>query len=228
MKKALGLVGTALLFAAPAVAADLAVKAPVYKAPPVPVYSWTGWYIGANGGYGWNNSAGFSEVPGDQSTAFVNNTGHHIVDPTSLSLSTKGGFGGAQLGYNWQFGRNWVAGIEADFDGADLKGSGSSGVNMAGRPNFGTLTESQKVEWFGTLRARLGVLLTNNLLLFATGGLAYGKVDEAANLGVTSAPNAIAFTNFITGFACSNPPGFFQGFPGGPTCFAGSQSSTRA
>jgi outer membrane immunogenic protein len=159
------------------------VKAP---APPPPVSNWTGFYIGGNSGFGWTADANVSINPLDPATAFVTPSGHQIVDPASMSLTTGGWLTGVQLGYNWQFDRNWVAGIEADYDWADINGSGSTGVNMAGfGPNFGTLNASPKVDWFGTVRARLGFLV-GSTLLYATGGLARGKVDHSANLEVSN------------------------------------------
>lgn len=98
MRKVLGLVGSALLFAGPALAADLARRPPPppYKAPPpVPVFSWTGFYIGGHGGYGWSNSQG---------------------------LDLKGGFAGGQVGYNYQM-NNFVWGIEGDGAWADISQS---------------------------------------------------------------------------------------------------------
>ena len=76
------------------------------------------------------------------------------------------------------------------------------------------------MQWFGTLRARLGFLPTNTLLLYATGGLAYGKVDESANVGL--APGLSNSTgNFGFTYACG-------GIYGSSTCFAGSNSRTSA
>jgi len=64
MRKVLGLVGATLLFAGPALGADLG-RPPPYKAPPlVPVFSWTGWYIGAHGGYGWSHMPDLLDVKG--------------------------------------------------------------------------------------------------------------------------------------------------------------------
>src|SRR5579864_1150836 len=106
-----------------ATAADLPARTTYTKAPPPliePVASWTGFYIGANGGYGWKDSTA-SIAPGDPATSFVTGSGHQIVDPASTSLNTSGGLGGVQIGYNWQFDRTWVAGFEADFDGADIR-----------------------------------------------------------------------------------------------------------
>jgi outer membrane immunogenic protein len=95
-------------------------------------------------------------------------------------------------------------------------------------PTIAALNASQQVNWFGTVRARLGYLPTSNLLLYATGGLAYGGVHESANVGftATNVGSGIGIGGFS--FACSSPgltgPG---GWPG-PTCFAGSQSRTSA
>src|SRR5215470_2402049 len=96
-------------------AADLAVKAPAYKAPPVILSEWAGFYIGVNGGYSWGdfkNDAGFSEKP-------------------------KGGLVGGHAGYNWQYG-SVVAGVEVDFDGADIKETKPATIATAAGPVAGT------------------------------------------------------------------------------------------
>src|SRR6266481_1068421 len=103
----------------PAAAADLAVKAPVYKAPPiVEIWSWTGFYVGLNGGYSWGRSRTdlgfFSTVTGlPIATA---------VSITNNNFNLIGGVFGAQTGYNWQAG-NFVAGVEADIQWSGQKGS---------------------------------------------------------------------------------------------------------
>jgi outer membrane immunogenic protein len=83
-------------------AADLAVKAPIYKAPPVYVSDWAGFYLGVAGGYG------FGDTSFDPNFAPFDNA------------KPKGGLFGGYAGYNWQFG-SWVAGAEIDFSGADIK-----------------------------------------------------------------------------------------------------------
>ena len=113
--------------------------------------------------------------------------------------------------------------MEADFDWSDIKGSSSVSANVIDFPR-GIFNASQKVDWFGTVRARLGYLLTNDLLVYATGGLAYGKVNESAGFGLIPGANAFASTSGVS-FVCSNPPGQF-GLGESSTCFAGSHSRT--
>ncbi|MGO8908989.1 MAG: outer membrane protein [Bradyrhizobium sp.] len=215
MKLTIGIAAVTALVATPLFAADMAVKAP----PPAPVMSsWTGFYIGGNGGYGWNDT-NVTGTPADPNTTAVF-LGQSNVAPASTSLNTTGWFGGVQAGYNWQFNETWVAGVETDFDGANIGGSGSGASAIAFGATPATFNANDKVKWFGTLRARLGFLPTNSLLLYATGGLAYGKVDESANVGL--APGLSNSTgNFGFTYACG-------GIYGSPTCFAGSNSQTSA
>jgi outer membrane immunogenic protein len=213
MKVTIGIAAVAALAGTPLFAADMAVKAP----PPV-VSSWTGFYIGGNGGYGWKHT-NVTETPADPNTTAVF-LGQINVAPASTSLNMTGGFGGVQAGYNWQFNERWVAGVETDFDGADIRGNGSAATAIAFGAAPATFNATDKVQWFGTLRARLGFLPTNALLLYATGGLAYGKVDESANVGL--APGlSNSSGNFGFGYACGT-------FYGNSTCFAGSNSRTSA
>jgi outer membrane immunogenic protein len=124
--------GAAFSFAASglAVAADMAVKMPVKAPPPAPApaYNWTGWYVGANGGYGWNDPT-VTFTPNDPA-AFDATCGGAFAGiatcapPTSFGIN--GGFGGSQAGYNWQFSPQWVAGVETDFDWSDIRGTGRS------------------------------------------------------------------------------------------------------
>ena len=183
MRKVLGLVGATLLFAGPALAADLG-KPPPYKAPALmPVFSWTGWYIGGNIGYGW----GESTDPGISS--------NHIIfgSNTFTNLKPKGVIGGGQIGYNWQVNPSWLIGLEADFQGADIKDSGTKAttlfVNGVGNPATNSLSE--KLDFLGTVRGRLG-WTAGNWLFYGSGGLAYGNVKSTVDFDVPTIPLAVS------------------------------------
>jgi outer membrane immunogenic protein len=151
-----------VLAAASAGAADMSAR-PVYAPPaPVPVYSWTGIYWGGNVGYSWGQSKNDGTLAGFGVTA-------------TESQDMDGVIGGAQTGYNYQFGA-WVLGLEADIQASGQKGG--STFQVLGLPTA-TLTTDHKLEWFGTARPRLGVLATPNLLLYGTGGVAFGQVKDS-------------------------------------------------
>ena len=96
--------------------------------------------------------------------------------------------GGGQVGYNWQSG-NWVTGFEADIQGTGQRGSGTifcpAGV-CAVLPVTASITE--KLDWFGTVRGRLGWTVTPEMMIYATGGLAYGELNDGGSItdGVTT------------------------------------------
>jgi outer membrane immunogenic protein len=163
------LAGVALsaLIAGPAMAADLA--RPVYRRPVVvaaPVYSWTGWYAGINAGYGSDNrDVTFNGDPVDFGFAIA--TG---LAAGRLSPSATGALGGIQAGYNYQMGSG-VIGVEIDYDFANIRGSSTFNALVAPFQN----TAERKITSLGTLRARAGFLPWSPLLLYVTGGLAYGN-----------------------------------------------------
>ncbi|SDJ59726.1 MULTISPECIES: outer membrane protein [Bradyrhizobium] len=156
MKKfLLGTVGLiALGISAPASAADLAAR-PYTKAPPMvaAIYDWSGFYVGANGGYGSSrkcfDSVGFVGFP---TAAVRDNCG----DAT-------GGLAGGQIGYRWQ-SASWVFGLEAQGDWADLKGSSPSTL-LAG------VTEHVKINGIGLFTGQVGYAW-NNVLFYVKGGAA--------------------------------------------------------
>jgi outer membrane immunogenic protein len=198
----------ALAFSGSAFAADMAVKAP--PAPPPPAYNWTGAYIGANIGGGWSDR-NVSYSPNDPLAAAL--FGGAGGAPPAASLKESGVLGGLQLGYNWRFNRNWLVGLETDFDWSGVKGSGFSGGVLTGGAVPFTNTVSERVDWFGTARARLGYLPTNNLLTYITGGFAYGRIQTTGNY----ASGGTIFGNIPPfGFLCAG---------GGATCFSGSSGS---
>jgi len=145
-----------------------------------PVSNWTGWYAGLNLGYGFNDPT-VTTTPNDTIGAIL--VGIIPGGLPQISYGMDGIIGGAQVGYNWQTATNWVVGLEADIQGTSLKGSGVVQLPtfMAGPAAF--LNASQEVKWYGTLRGRLGWLANDRLMVFGTGGLAYGGVKETSTLG---------------------------------------------
>lgn len=167
-------------FASLASAADLPRKAPVYSPPPPPAFGWTGFYVGGNIGYSWGHAdANYTEP------AFAGVGGS--VTPTLLGSSSLDGIiGGGQIGYNWQT-NNWVLGIEADFQGTGEKGSFSNPYPYAGGIFILNHIQDNKLSWLGTVRGRVGVLVTPTLLIYGTGGLAYGKINVSGTINDTGA-----------------------------------------
>ncbi len=165
----LGLTLASVVALASANAADMYVPGPAggYKDGPAPVATWNGPYVGINGGYAW----------GGNSDLIV--SGYN--DP---SFAPNGWFGGGQIGYNWQgmWHPNLVLGIEADIDGADITGS----------KTVGTATAKDSLDWFGTVRGRVGYAV-GAALIYGTGGFAYGDAQDKVSGGKT--------TEHTTGYA---------------------------
>lgn len=149
----------------------------VAPAPPECDYTWTGFYVGANGGYGWGNAdTDFDPLP-DAASFFS-------IEPITLQPDPSGFIGGGQIGYNWQWNKWLVLGAEADFQGSDMEGTerNSPIIDITGAPNSsGTFIRAhERTQWFGTARARIGFVPFCRLMVYATGGLAYGSVDYYA------------------------------------------------
>lgn len=181
-------------------AADLK---PVYKAPPaVTTYSWTGWYMGLNVGYGWSdNDATLAPSPDNWSQDFWNPAFNAGAAPSRFNISPDGFVGGGQIGYNWQSGV-WVFGWEADFQGADVSGSHFIATSLG--PVFapGQFNGSQRLDWFGTVRGRVG-WAANNVLAYVTGGMAYGHVKFGLNFAFPAADDfqTISASETAVGYA---------------------------
>jgi outer membrane immunogenic protein len=175
MKKiSLGTIALVALIAGPAMAADLARPAPVYKAlpPPVPVFSWTGCYIGANVGGAWASqdadTVGPANAPANTNQA-----------PDFVSLKGSSVIGGVHGGCNIQFASVWVAGIEGDWSGTKIDNT-QSGPNLffSGTPaGSGGVSFNRDTKWLASVRGRLGVAVVPNVLLYATGGGAWTRTD---------------------------------------------------
>ncbi|MCJ2046495.1 outer membrane beta-barrel protein [Methylobacterium sp. J-078] len=186
---------------AAASAADL----PVRSAPPVftaPVPEWTGFYIGAQGGYR------FDEVRG---TGFLADPTASGIDTRSARLNLDSVVGGPRIGYDLQVGQSFVVGVVGDFSFGGGRGL-ASGTGIAGgvippgqNQAFGlaaqgfdgviiapgrTVAGSVSVHhaWDATVRARVGYLYANNVLLYATGGLALANERLSAAFTVNGVP----------------------------------------
>ncbi len=197
-----------------AAASDLPVKTKAAPIVTAPTSNWTGWYVGLNAGGGWgndpidNSSVGTFCNPalgGCLPGLAVFHTTAAAAVPGQFGTKASGFIGGVQIGYNQQIGA-FVWGVETDFQGADIKGSDSlSGtVVPVGFPNPVTVTGtgSQKLDWLGTLRGRLGWTPINPLLLYVTGGLAYGHVS--ANVSFTEAIPSIVGLPSTPAFASAS------------------------
>jgi outer membrane immunogenic protein len=202
MKKAL-LPATAValaFFAGSALAADLPSQKgppPAYLPPP-PLLTWTGFYVGVNAGYTWNDSNVVS-LPSFDTGAGGFTSGQLVAAiPTAFSLTSDGFIGGGQVGYNWQFGNSFVAGVEADIQGI-ASGSRSAAfatpVGILWQPTVTQVSRSQ--DYLGTVRGRLGYLFTPTLLVYGTGGLAYGQTSlSASTFGPTWNPPLAGATTY--------------------------------
>ena len=191
----------ALPLSAHAADARLPLKAP----PAAPADSWYGFYFGANAGIGIarnrTNDTGTFEVPSIPVVAVPFNE--------SLYHSPFGAIAGGQFGFNMRIQPRILIGIETDFQWSGQKdstcvfgcGTSSTGFFNLGGPGDQTQVHiSQKLNWFGTVRARVGYL-HNDTLWYATGGGAYGRIGE----------NISYDTSFIPGPPNPYPPGPQQG-----------------
>jgi outer membrane immunogenic protein len=205
MKKLVAAAAASILFAGAASAADL--PATYTKAPPpvVAVYNWTGFYVGGNIGYGWGNDTG------DRWDSFVDPGGIGFAPYFALGgnvlpgVKPQGVIGGGQIGYNWQ-ASNWVFGVVADIQGSDMHAFASNTVTPGGGAATTIQSNNSRIDWFGTVRGRVGVA-ANNWLFYGSGGLAYGDVKST----VTFNCPACAIPFLMTGTNSSTQVGWAAG-----------------
>jgi len=194
-----GLALLALGVSAPARGADLP-PAPMYRPVALrPPCTWCGFYVGLNAGGAWADSTPgtFSGSPATAAFFAANEF------PTSTQQNPLGFVGGAQVGYNWQVSPAFVFGVETDFQGSKYTGTSTTTPVPIGLATFATQVE-QHSNWFGTARARAGVLAWPTVMAYATGGLAYGQTEASLNTFPTAVGCGAVFT-----------------------CAAGSSTSTR-
>jgi outer membrane immunogenic protein len=166
-KLLLGSVATGALVAAGAAnAADLRVG-PTYKAPPavapVPVFSWTGCYVGGHAGWGWGRK--------DVNEA-VTASGSGNRAKTSATADTSGSIFGGQVGCDYQFSGNWVLGIEGSLSGGHIDGSSSDPID----PHDSGDVLHFRTDALGSVTARLGYAgWIPQTLLYVRGGVAWAR-----------------------------------------------------
>jgi len=221
-----------------AMAADLA--RPVYRRAAVvaaPIYTWTGFYVGGNVGYGWGNAR--TDIAGGATTIALPDflggvPGNNVAFADSSTARLNRVIGGGQIGYNYQFNPRWVLGFEADIQDsgkreshafADPFSTSVCTLEVVVFPDtlicrrtstlIGTAATvyDAKIAWFGTLRGRLGFLITDQFLLYGTGGLAYGGVELS---GATNAAGSL-----------NRDLGFIEVIPLAPGASAFSESRTE-
>ena len=135
---------------------------------PQPVFNWAGPHVGLQGGYAWGTA---------NEATFGNNT------------SPAGIFGGANIGYDFAMTPNWILGVEADANIGDISDS------MV--PLFGPSSVTQKLDYFGTVRGRLGYAMGSNLF-YGTAGWAWGHGVRSA-VGTPLASNSQSLTGWTVG-----------------------------
>ena len=148
--------------------ADLA----AYQPAVMPVYNWTGFYLGANLGGAWSSGTLTDNVTG-----------------ASITGNSSGIVGGGTFGYNWQFAPNWVVGLEGTFDGSSIRKSNTF-LNATYLNVPVVLQGSANSDWNATAAARIGYA-QGNLLFYAKGGA--GGLDNSASITGAAFRNRIGW-----------------------------------
>jgi outer membrane immunogenic protein len=214
---------TALVAGGPAMAADIGVGAP--PSAYAPVNDWSGFYVGGHAGYGWGHDPFTSSVGGLQG-GIPGFQSFNVPPVTLTGIDPRGFVGGAHFGYNQQWG-SWVGGLEVDISGTAMKGStantstgsiSSSQVLFDGftqtvttvtQPVTNTASQSDSFDLLGSARARLGGLVSPNLLLYGTGGLAWTRfvANTIQTQSVGAAANGAFTVSGSTTTAAVQSPG---------------------
>jgi outer membrane immunogenic protein len=211
------LAGTATfgILASGAFAADL----PRRQAPPpapyvaVPVFTWTGFYVGVNAGGAFSTNSNRDDFT--TNGAFVGATSLTGFSAVSTRDNDRSGFaGGGQIGYNYQMG-SWVIGVEADIQGTSFGSNRNNGFFGSDANGFATVTPNdglvagpvagapgnvaffnnqfasrRNLDWFGTARGRIGYAW-DRLLVYGTGGVAFSDTNNNNSFGSFGSSSAI-------------------------------------
>lgn len=212
MKKFIMALAAGVAMSSVAVAADLPSRktAPAFVAAP-PALTWTGAYVGVNAGAGWksnNNSSAWAYGVNPATTTVATTESRRrrgdddvVTTPGSVAAYDLGGnngtnigvVGGLQAGYNYQVHPMFVVGVETDFQGSSMSGGSNAASRAAAfavaNPTYVVgYTGGTNVNWFGTVRGRAGIVpLMPNLMVYGTGGFAYGGISRSGTYANHSA-----------------------------------------
>jgi outer membrane immunogenic protein len=175
IKTIFGIAALATLVATPVLAADMPLKAPPMA--PAPVMTWTGCYLGLEGGGEWGRERVTAAADGSSVT----------------SISPRGGLFGGTIGCNYQTS-NIVFGVEDDLSWSGLRGTASDMLPF--NPAF---SHSVSTTWLDTLRGRVGIVVNNNALLYVTGGGAFTNIRDTATGPGVSVSNSGSVTGWTFG-----------------------------
>jgi outer membrane immunogenic protein len=179
-----------------------------------PYLPWSGFYVGANGGFGWgDSSANYSPNDAAAAAGTCGGAGHGTC-LVSTDFMRHGPIAGGQIGYNWQITEHWLTGIEADYQWSGMSATSDSPLFHLGNVGNTLAAATQSVSSFGTVRVRMGMIIMSPLLLYGTAGLAVGRVSEQASI---AGPGTGLVS--LGGFS-------YSCIAGSPACFSG--SSTKA
>ena len=180
-----------MLAGAPAIAADMPLKAPPLAMPAVS--SWTGFYLGAD--------IGGSDVDARATTTGI--TGFGAAGPAAtipfsqpVNFDSLGFRGGVFGGYDWQFARSWVVGLEADWHGENDKTTQPGfAIGLPAGPVVTSRGDNRQIsaDWDASVRARFGYLITPSFLLFGTGGFSWQHINISAFCDGTAAGGIIGY-----------------------------------
>jgi len=144
-------------------------------------WSWTGLYAGVHAGWGWSR-----DTSGTSTTGL---SGFPIALIAQHDLGANGPLFGGHLGYNWQIDPRWVIGIEGDITGTGIKALSAQSpfcpspyCGLPAVASSALVTMSQEVDWLASARGRLGAIWGPGMI-YATGGVAWAGIHDAANTG---------------------------------------------
>lgn len=185
----------AVVLAGPVFAADVAKRSsPIADPIPSPSSSWGGFHVGVNGGVG----GGKVDYP-------VGAVAGPLAIAGSGGMNAAGMLLGVQAGYDWVFANRILAGIEADFGWSNLEDKLSVGgsASVGGVPiGSAGLAAGSRLDYLGTVRGRLGYVVTDPWLVYLTGGWAWGSVNSSYSAGIVGGPGfAGGVTKQMSGWA---------------------------